>query len=133
MQAGPVHDERALPTPHQAAEMPPPGEGAFDSPAAAVTPPLPPIWPRRVAPMAPMGTEQLAAPPGQALAPRGRVTGLVIAHPLGILARPSWAPAGHGHGVQGGFQPRHLSGGRRVHAVAQRTPWAVDHHPPLRA
>jgi hypothetical protein len=133
MKEGPVHHDRARPVHHQAAEIPQPGGGAFDLPAPSVTPQLPPLLPRRCDPVAPMGTDPRDAPPGQALAQRGRVTGVVTDHTLGVLARPSWPTAGHGHGGQGGSQPRHLGRGRRGQEVSQRKTSAADHHPPPRA
>jgi hypothetical protein len=48
-----------------------------------------------------MGTAQLHATPGQPLAQRVRVPGVVIEHALGLLARPPWAMAGHGTGIHG--------------------------------
>jgi hypothetical protein len=132
MTEGLIHQTMTFPAHNQAAEISEPGAGPFHFPAPSVAPQLPPVLPRGFAPVAPMRTDQLNAPPGQARAPRVRVTGVVIEPALRVLARPPWARAGHGHGVQGGFQQGHLGGGRRFQEVSQRNTLAVDHHHPRR-
>jgi hypothetical protein len=133
MKEGLIHPTKTFPAHDQAAEIPEPGEGAFDFPAPSVAPQLPPVLQRGFDAVAPMGTDQLNAAPGQALTQRVRVTSFVIDHALRVLARPPWATAGHGNGVQGGFQQGHLGWGRRFQEVSQRNTLAVDHHHPLRA
>jgi hypothetical protein len=128
-----VHQNMALPTHHQAANMAEPRNRPLHLPPAFIAPQLPSIWPWWPCAVFAMGTDQINAASGPALPQRVRVTGLLIEQGRGALPWASPPLTGHGNGRPGRLYPLHFGGGRRVQEVSQRNPWAVDPHHPRRA
>ena len=116
----------------KSAELTKPGVGAFDDPAAFVSPQLAPIFIASVLVVAPVGHDQIDTPFLQPFAQRVGVVGAVGDHPFRLLSRTAFA-ARDADLLKRGFRKRSFSRRGTFQPNSQRKTLTVDQYHPLRA
>ncbi len=117
----------------ESAEVPLPGERAFDRPAPLVASQNAPVLRRGPVTIRSVGRDQQNAPPAQPPPQRVAVVTLVGDHPLRLLpGTPGAVSASYADRRERLLREPDLRRGRRTKVVPQRNSAAVDHHHPLR-
>jgi len=133
MEEGSIHLDLMVIAHEQSAEVPQPGEGAFDFPALAVTTQGTAIVERGFAPASAVRTDEQDAALEQSPTQRVAVVTPVGNHAQRALLRTTPASTRHRDPGQRAFSQRHFPRAGRDQLASQRNTLAVDHHHPLRA
>jgi hypothetical protein len=115
----------------QSPEVSHPRNAAFHLQSMFVSPQLPAVLRRGLAPVALVRADQIVAPPLETFAQRVGIGGAVIDQTFGIFPWPA-AASGDRHPLQRRLDQRHFMRRRRGQLNSQRKTLAACHHHPLR-